>query len=81
MPKEKTFFNVGTLSEEFAHWDNQRLTVKDVTTDSKTRLHLELLIFTLRAQLAQAQQLAVISGHLADIANALGFISENAAKR
>jgi len=80
MPKEKTFHNIAEMSEEFRK-KAQAVFDAEKIFDPKTFAHLGLVVWQIHAQMAIAQQLSVISGHLADISNALGLISANAGKR
>lgn len=62
-PSEKTFFNIIQLSEEF------RAATVSVSAfpDERTQRHFELITWQIKAQLAIAQQLSVISKHLGEI--------------
>lgn len=67
MSKEKTFFKITELSETFEAGDWLKVIATFPEADMRTRMHLSVLVWQVKAQLAIAQQLSIVSKHLGEI--------------
>lgn len=64
--REKVFYNIAELTEKLNAQEQQFLKIASGPEESRN-VHLRLLLWQVRANLAIAQQLSVISGHLGAI--------------
>jgi len=62
---KKDFFKVTELSERWAQFEKEMETKQ--VPDARTIIHFELIQWQIRAQLAIAQQMTIISAHLGEI--------------